>query len=142
MVSMKQLFRSSTKVAGVESGASRITVLIFGSLVFAVLYLGYATLPKFYRYYEVHGQAEGMASRAGIIEDKDIRRRLAREIKRYDIPVDPEAIEILRGENSMEINLQYEDTLWIPWFDGEIELHTFEFNIHVKESFTGRRQRF
>ena len=124
-------------------GASRATIIDFSGIGIFVGYCLWNTLPIFYSYYELENQASGVASRAGILTDDEIRRRLVREMKRQEIPADPDDLEIRRDGNTMLINLRYQESLYIPWFNGdEIELHTFEFDMRIKEPFSGRKQKF
>lgn len=125
-----------------ELAASRITLLIFGALVAAAVYSFYAIIPKFYRFYELENQAFGVARRSGIVTDHEIRKRLLNEMKRYDIPADPDELEILRGDGEMHIGLYYEDPFIVPWFDRDIEIYTFKFQIDVTERFTSRKQKY
>jgi hypothetical protein len=125
-----------------EGGASQLTLIFFGLLTIATLYLVAQVGPALYRYYELESQAEAMARRATIVSDAEILRRLTELIVKHDLPADPSDINIYRAPNEMEITLDYKSPITIPWIGGEREIYTFEFHLKVHERISLERPRY
>ncbi|MGA1190993.1 MAG: hypothetical protein ACO3XO_01790 [Bdellovibrionota bacterium] len=125
-----------------EEGASQLTLIFFGLLSTITLYLTAQIAPVLYRYYELESQAEAMARRAMIVSDDEILRRLSEIIVKHNLPADPGDIRIYRAPNEMEITLDYESPITIPWIDGEWEIYTFQFHLKVHERISLERPRY
>jgi hypothetical protein len=122
-----------------EQGASKLTVLIFGSLAAAIVYLSYLTIPIYYAFYELENQMYALAKKGQVLSNDEIRRRLANDIKKLKIPALPEDIKIVRGDRDMQIALSYDEPLIVGYGETSYKLHTFEFVAFVKEPFVGTR---
>lgn len=125
-----------------EEGASQLTLVFFALLTIATLYLVAQVAPALYRYYELESQAEAMARRATIVSDDEILRRLTELIVKHNLPADPDDITIYRAPNELEITLDYESPITIPWIEGEWEIYTFEFHLKVREEVSLERPRY
>lgn len=125
-----------------DEGASQLTLIFFGLLSITTLYLVAQVAPVLYRYYELESQAEAMARRATIVSDAEILRRLTELIVKHNLPADPSDIHIYRAPNEMEITLDYDSPITIPWIDGEWEIYTFEFHLKVQEKISLERPRY
>ena len=72
---------------------------------------------------------ESQAKKARVFSDDEIRRNITQQIKQLELPVeDDRDLEITRYDDTMEISLEYEEVVYIPWGDEDIELWVFKFN--------------
>ena len=118
-----------------QSGLSKLTVIIFSTLIGVVVYCTYEILPFYYYYYELENQVVSITRVASTIPDKEIRRRLMYHIKKMGIPLEPEEIHIARQNNRIQISFEYSEVFSIEWDGEEKEIHTFDFQIYVDENY-------
>lgn len=116
-----------TRVRRGERGAGCLTVLVFGAIVGAVVFVGYRVIPIFYNYYDLQNQFAGAIRSADIESDGEIRRRLQRQIEEMGISANPDRLVIDRRGGMMRIHLRYTEVLYLPWWDGEREVYHFHF---------------
>ena len=116
-------------------GISKITLLVFGILVSAVVYCAYNILPFYYYYYELINQFQSVVKVASTEDDAEIRRRLMYHIKKMELPMAPEDLIIEREDGEMRIRLQYEETFFITWQGKDYEVYTFPFDAHYEGRF-------
>lgn len=115
------------KLSHSNSGVGNLTLLVFGSLLLAVLYTAYHVIPFYYYYYELVNQMEAAVKVASLETDAELRKKLTYHIRKMQLPVDPEELRIERGGDSIRISLRYSETFFIPWRDRDIDIHTFPF---------------
>ena len=136
-----QVMRNVRRISS-ATGASRTTMLVFSFLAAVLIYLCSQAAPALYRYYELESQAVAMARRGSIVSDQEILTRLSGLIKQHRIPANPHDITIYRGPYEIEISLDYNVPVTVPWVEGERTLYTFEFHLRVRESISLERQRY
>lgn len=118
-----------------QSGAGKITLLFFGSILFALLYSAYHIAPWFYYSWELQSHMDQMVKVAQMETEEEIRKKLLYYVKRYELPVDPKDLLVSKEGNKFKAYLEWSETFSIPWKGEEIEIHTFDFVAEVDEVF-------
>ena len=122
-----------------QSGAAKLTIVIFGALIATTLYCAYHILPFFYYFYELENQFRTVIGVASTHTDQEIRQKLMYHIKKMEIPMDPQDLKIRREGNMMRISLPYEEVFYVTWKDKEYDIYTFKFHADVEQPFEGVR---
>lgn len=116
-----------------ERGVGNLTILVFGTVVAALLYAGYQILPFYYYYYELQNQMDALARVAGEETDKSIREKLTYHIKKMELPVDPsEDLVVERVDGKIHMLLEYEEVFYIPFQGKDYTIHVFPFRAEVE----------
>src|SRR6185312_1775597 len=110
-----------------ESGIGRLTAIVFGTLLAAVVYTAYCVLPFFYDYFELQNQMSALVAVSESMDDAHLRRRLGGVIKEFDIPADPKDIVIDRRDHWISFSLAYDEVFYISFGDKDYDLYTFHF---------------
>lgn len=118
-----------------ERGASTLTTIIFGAIFIAIVYSGYKIIPFFYCYFELENQMYAVARIASTATDTEIRKKLIYHIKKLEIPVDPEKLNINRDGETITISLPYEEIFYISMGEKDYDIHTFKFIARVSEKY-------
>lgn len=118
-----------------QLGLGKLTMIVFGLLLAAIVYSGYQIIPFFYSYFEMHNQMTAIIPKAYILKDAEIRRRIMGFIKELEIPADAKQLLIDRRDGKMRLRLSYEEVFYIPWQDEDIELYVFPFTIDVEGAY-------
>lgn len=115
-----------------QAGIGKLTLLVFGGLLAALLYSAYQILPFYYGYFEMHNQMLSIIPKADTLKDVEIRRRLLRFIKELDIPADERQLILDRRDHRLRLRLSYEEEFYIPWGERDIVIQEFPFSIDVE----------
>lgn len=118
-----------------ERAASGLTTVVFGLIFLAVFYCAYTIIPFFYYYMELQNQMDAAARVAGEYKDKELRQRLWYEIKKMDLPVDPEDLKIERLDGRMKISMDYVEVFSITIGEKEVTLWEFPFHASADRKF-------
>lgn len=118
---------SASGMGRVECGASKLTLLVFGSILAAVGYCAYNVVPFFYCYHEMQNQMDQMVRVASTVDDAEIRKRLWYHVKKCEIPAEPEDLHIERTVDGIKVWMPYQETFSITWGDKEREIYKFDF---------------
>ena len=118
-----------------ESGISKITLAVFGTIFGVAFFAIYNILPFYYYYFEIQNQAEAMARVAQEYKDKEIRLRLEKAMSDYQIPAEPEDLKIQRMDGMIEISLEYEEILSVGFEDRYWDIHVFPFHVYVNQKY-------
>ena len=110
-----------------ESGASRLTLLVFGTILGTLIYSGYCVIPFFYDYFELQNQMTSLVAVSDTLNDDQLRRRIGAVIKEFEIPADPKDIKIDRGDHHIRLSLEYDEVFYISFRDKDYDLHVFHF---------------
>ena len=110
-----------------ELGIGKITVLVFGTIASALIYSGYCIFPFYYYYLELQNHMEQVIGVASTDTDQEIRQKLLYQIKKMQIPANPEDLKIERGDRTMKISLPYDEVFYITWRGKDYDLYTFNF---------------
>ncbi len=113
----------------IQDGVSALTAIVFGAIIASVLYVAYSIAPFYYYYYELQNHFDQMIPVAATETDLEIRRRLLYYVRRYELPVDEEQLQINRSGRSLSISLHYRELFLIEW-DGK-EYFRWEFPFYV-----------
>jgi hypothetical protein len=116
-------------------GASKLTLLVFGLILWALGYAAYHIVPFFYYYYDLKNQFKQVIKVAALESDEEIRRKLMTFIKQYQIPVDPEDLRIERLDDTMRISLKYQEIFYVTFREKDYTLHTFDFDATTQGKF-------
>lgn len=115
-----------------ERGASKLTLIVFGSILIAAIYCAWRIAPFYYYFYEMQNQMQAAIRVASIESDQEIRKKLVRQMKTLDLPADPEKLMISRDAGVMTIDLKYKEVFDIE-FNGKVyTIHVFPFHAHAK----------
>jgi hypothetical protein len=121
--------------AGPQSGASKITLIVFGALIAVVTFCAYKILPFYYYYYDFQNQMEQVIRVASTTTDKEIRQKLVYYMHSFDIPAAPEELKIQREGNTMKISLPYQEVFYITWRGKDYDLYVFKFHAYAEGKF-------
>ena len=97
-------------------GASTLGCLLMLLLLAAVSYFGFHIGEKFLRFYQFQDGMRQEARFAGRNSDLVIRTRLQALADSIDLPDEAHRIGISRGEHSISISADYEETIEGPLF--------------------------
>lgn len=113
-----------------EDGVSNLGILLFVFLVLGSVYVSSHVFPFYYSFYELQGLMQAQADKASEFSDAEIKSNIAREIRKHDIPADPdEDIMINRFNGKIVIECPYEEVFYVDFGDGyDFDIWTFEFN--------------
>lgn len=114
-----------------QKALGKLTLLVFGTLAFVLLYSAYHIMPFYYYYYELQNQFESHAKAAVIYTDKELRQKLLYQIKRMEIPASPQDLKIQRVGNKITISMPYSEVFYVSWGGKDYDIHTFHFNPYV-----------
>jgi hypothetical protein len=129
MAPLKELFSSY------ERGLSNLTLLIFVPLALALGFIAYEVTPFYYNFFELENQMHSLIKVAEVHTDEELRRKLKTHMKRMDLPIGAEDVEMRRFGNSMKMWVSYEETLFFTWSGEDHELYTFEFDAVAEDDF-------
>ncbi len=115
-----------------ERGVSKITLLVFGLLIAGVVYSSYRIMPFYYYYYEIQNQMDALTRVASTHTDQEIRKKLIYHIKKYQLPVSPEEIVIVRDGGKIEMSLEYDEVFYITLGNKDYDIHTFHFHAYAE----------
>jgi hypothetical protein len=118
-----------------QRGASKLTLLVFGTLFGAAVFAAYHILPFYYYYYDLKNQFKQVIKVASVDTDEEIRRKLMVFIKQYEMPVDPEDLRIERSDDTMKISLKYTEVFYVTFGGKDYTIHTFNFDATTKGKF-------
>lgn len=118
-----------------ERGIGKLTLLVFGTIVVALVFSANQILPFYYYFYELQNQMESVIRVAGTETDQEIRKKLMYHIKKMEIPADPEALKIERHGRKMIITLPYQEVFYLTYKGKTYDLYVFKFNAHAEGPF-------
>ncbi len=119
-----------------QRGVNRLAVSLLLLLCASILWTAYQILPFYYDYWELEGLMQQQARHAEDFKDDEIRKTILAEIKSRDIPIDDEQdLKINRAGGKMEIDLEYDEVLSIPWKDKDYDIYVFHFNPHADQKY-------
>lgn len=108
-----------------QRGIGRFTLLVFGLLGAATIFVAYNVLPFFYYYFELTNQIQSLVAAAGNNSDTEIRNKLMYHIKYMGIPAEPGDIKILRQDAYITISITYKEYFYVTWKGKDYDIHTF-----------------
>lgn len=113
-----------------NQGFLSIGALLFILFVSAAVFLGSQIIPFYYSYFEIQGLMQAQADKASEFTDKEIYQTIRAEMKKLNIPADPEEdLKINRFNNKVVIELSYQEVLYVDFGNGhDYDLWTFDFN--------------
>jgi hypothetical protein len=117
-----------------QKAAGKLTLLVFGTVAFVLLYSAYYIMPFYYYFYELQNQFESHAKAATMYTNKQLREKLMYHINRMEIPIDkPEDLKIERSSDRMKISLFYTEIFYITFRGKDYTIHTFDFEAKADE---------
>ena len=118
-----------------EGGVGKLTLLVFGALIGAVVYAGYCIMPFYYSYWELQNQMKSAIRVADQNTDQEIRQKLIYHIKKQQIPADLSDLTIERFDRRMRIHLPYSEVFYISWNGKDYDLYVFDFVAQAEDDF-------
>ncbi|RMG45535.1 MAG: DUF4845 domain-containing protein [Candidatus Dadabacteria bacterium] len=115
-----------------DQGASKLTVLVFAAIFGVAFYCAYHIIPFYYYFYELQNQFESAVKVASTYTDKEIRRKLMYHIKKMQLPVEPDDLEIIRQDGKIKISLEYEEVFYITFRGKDYDIWTFPFHAYAE----------
>ena len=115
-----------------ERGMGKLTLLVFGTIVAAALYVAYNVLPFYYYYFELQEQMRQLVRVGNVYSDKELREKLRRHMERMEIPATIDAVKIERRGTNTAVSLEYSEVFYIRWQGKDIEVHRFNFRAHAE----------
>lgn len=124
---MKRYFSTFRKS---EMGFGSLGGLLFVLFGLIAVFLASQVIPFYYSYYEIQGLMQAQADVSSELNDRDIRQNITQEIKKLNIPVNPEEeLKINRLNDGIIIDLYYQEVLYVDFGNGyDYDLWTFTFN--------------
>jgi hypothetical protein len=116
-----------TPDVGGEAGAGRLTVLVFGALVTALIFVGYQVIPFYYYYFEFKNQLQGLVSGADRHNDVAMRSKVVRIMEQLEIPATEREVQIDRRDGSLGITVPYTEILYFSFRGKDYDLYEFRF---------------
>jgi hypothetical protein len=120
---------------GGEAGAGRLTVLVFGALVAALIFVGYQVIPFYYYYFEFSNQLQGLVSGADRHNDVTMRSKVVRIMEQLEIPATERDVQIDRRDGSVGITVQYTEILFFSFRGKDYDLYEFRFRASAQGAF-------
>jgi cell division protein FtsL len=113
-----------------EMGFGSLGSLFFVFIILLVVFVASQVIPFYYSYYEINGLMQAQANISSELSDRDIRRNITQEIKKLNLPVNPEEdLKINRTNGGIVIDLYYQEVLYVDFGNGyDYDLWTFTFN--------------
>lgn len=118
-----------------QTGASKLTLLVFGLIVGAALYSAYHILPFYYYFYELKSHMQSVIRVASTESDAEIRRRLLYHIKKYELPVEPEDLKVIRNDRHMQISLDWQEVFYVTFRGKDYDIYVFNFHAFEEGDF-------
>ncbi len=118
-----------------EKGVGKLTLLVFGLLIGAVLYCSYHIMPFYYYYYELQNQMASLIKVASTNTDVEIRRKLGQHMRRMDIPAEVEDVRIERFGEKMTISLEYDEIFEVRYHSEVYYTKVFHFVARAEGQF-------
>lgn len=118
-----------------ERAVGKLTLIIFGLIISAVVYAGYHILPFYYYFFELQSHMEQLIRVAAVDSDHEIRKKLLYQIRWMGIPADENQLKIDRRDNYMYISLPYQEVFYITWQGEDYDLYTFDFFAEAEGEF-------
>lgn len=115
-----------------SSGMGHLTLIVFTVLFAAAAYSGYHIFPWYYEYLELESHFSQLVRSSQAESDIEIRKKLYRFMRSYDMPIGPNDVRITRKGKTMSMDAEWERTFSITINDEEIDIHTFEFHAHAE----------
>jgi hypothetical protein len=120
-----------------NSGVGKLTLIVFGAIVFVVAYCAYNVAPFYYYYFELNDHMRQIIKVASMENDEELKKRLMDHIKMMEIPMHPEDLIIERDETAheMHVSLKYKETFWITFRGKDYKIRDFPFYAHAEGKF-------
>ncbi|MBN8548884.1 MAG: hypothetical protein J0M12_06180 [Deltaproteobacteria bacterium] len=118
-----------------QRGIGKITLLVFGTILAALVYSGYKILPFYYCYFEITNQFEQVIRVASEYNDREIREKLWYHIKKLELPVEPDDLKIQREAGKMRISMPYEEIFYVTWQGKDYDIYKFEFQAYAEGAY-------
>jgi len=115
-----------------ERGIGRLTLLLFGAVIAALIFTGYNVIPFYYYYFELTNQLEALVASKERTNDVELRKRIMAVVKELEIPADERDIRIDRRDGFIEVSLSYKEIFYVAWRGRDLDLHTFQFTAHAR----------
>lgn len=117
-----------------QRGIGKLTLLIFGAILAALLYSTYKILPFYYCFYELQSQMDQIVKVASVKTDQEIRTQLQSHIKKLEIPVEPAQLKIVRENGIIKIGLKWQEVFYLTFREKDYDIHTFDFHAYAQGS--------
>jgi hypothetical protein len=87
----------------------RIKAFLGLAIFVAGVYLGWMVIPVYMSNYQLEDSMKTIAkfSSIGNRTDESIRDEVMKEAKKYDVPITPEMVNIVRGDSRIDISAKY-----------------------------------
>ena len=118
-----------------QLGVGKLTLLIFGSIVFSGFYYAYNVLPFYYYFYELRSQFQACIRMGSEETDEEIRKRVYAKIDELEIPADKETLVLQRNGNRMHIRIRYREYFDIYWKGKRYNIQKFDFDADMEDKF-------
>ncbi|HMO18664.1 MAG TPA: DUF4845 domain-containing protein [Oligoflexia bacterium] len=128
MVNLEHI--KEVKSVSCSRGISTLGTLILLFILVSCVFSAFQIIPFYYSFYEIQGLMQAQADKAQVINDTEMRRTLSREMKKLNIPADPEEdLKINRYSGKIVLELSYEEVFFVDFGGGyDFDIWTFKFN--------------
>jgi hypothetical protein len=116
-----------------QRGASFLTLLVFGSILWAVTWYLFHYIPVQYRYYELQNAMHSISIISKDLEDKELRNRLLDQMRGIGTPGDIQSVLIERDGNTIHIRYEYGEKIIFKFFDKRYLIQSFHFILDITE---------
>lgn len=115
-----------------QTGASKLTLLVFGAILAAAVYSGYKIIPFYYAYFELQNQMEQVVRLAQTLSDAEVREKIEYHIEHLDIPVETRDLKVSRDGGFLKVGLEWQEVFYVTFRGKDYEIHTFDFHAHAE----------
>ena len=112
-----------------KSGYVTSRALFWVFVLASVLYTGYKFAPPWAAFYMLKTEVEDEARNAHMYADETLARRILMKAQTWDVPIERDDIEIVRGRDFINITIRYSITM--DFFGQYTKVQ--QFNIEVDE---------
>lgn len=120
--------KSSRKRLLRERGIGYLTLIVFGTLIAALIVAGYNIIPFYYYYFELENQLTQLVRVSSIYTDEELREKLKAHLKRMDIPATIDDLKIRRFGHEVKMEMEYEEDFYLTFRGKEYDIYTFYFH--------------
>ncbi len=125
------------KIAGNDSGASKLKVLIILALLGAGIHVGFKIITVRMDYERMKDAMTTKAGVAQVLKDEEIVRDLAAKASELDLPLKAENFIVKRDEERRKMTIKTAWDVEVHFF-GDLYVHTYHFAPVVEENIMTR----
>jgi hypothetical protein len=113
-------------------GVSKLTFLIFGTIVFVAVYSSFKIGAFYYGFYDLKAEMESMIKVAPEISLRDVHQRLMVKVNDNQLPLTLDDFKISKADRFLSIEVKYVEVFYIELWDKTYDIYSFPFHAFVE----------